>query len=76
MLPHAYLPKRKIGTGNRFLDPQAPGVWDERDAQLSQLADGIEIPSEGFDQHASAFFVEHSHASDMSLKMAFANELC
>ena len=46
MLPHAYLPKRKIGTGNRFLDPQAPGVWDERDAQLSQLADGIEIPSE------------------------------
>src|SRR5579871_4348281 len=45
-MPHAYLPKRKSGTGNRFPDPQAAGVWEERPTQLSHLAEAIEIPSE------------------------------
>ncbi|HLK65571.1 MAG TPA: hypothetical protein VKU19_19170 [Bryobacteraceae bacterium] len=45
-MPHAYLPKRKSGTGNRFPDPQAAGVWEERPTQLNHLAEAIEIPSE------------------------------
>lgn len=50
-MPHTILPKRKTGTGNRFRDPQNPGVWDDRPTakeptQLNQLADAIEIPSE------------------------------
>src|SRR5579871_2834101 len=45
-MPHAYLPKRKSGTGNRFPDPQAAGVWEERPTQLNHLAEAIEIPSD------------------------------
>ena len=45
-MPHAYLPKRKSGTGNRFPDPQAAGAWEERPTQLNHLAEAIEIPSD------------------------------
>src|SRR5579863_4099355 len=45
-MPHAYLPKRKSGTGNRFPDPQAAGTWEERPTQLDHLAEAIEIPAE------------------------------
>ena len=44
-MPHAYLPKRKSGTGNRFPDPQSAGTWEERPTQLNHLAEAIEIPS-------------------------------
>src|ERR1022692_5344075 len=45
LMPHAYLPKRKSGTGNRFPDPQSAGTWEERPTQLNHLAEAIEIPS-------------------------------
>lgn len=50
-MPHAFLPKRKASTGNRFRDPAIPGVWDDRRTkiepnQLDSLADGLEIPEE------------------------------
>ena len=45
-MPHAFLPRLKTGTGNAFLAPQAPGVWEDRETQLIHLAEGIEIPSD------------------------------
>jgi len=44
--------------------------------RASDFTSDIEFPFERVNQHASAFFVEHPHAPDMSLKMALVDEFC
>src|SRR5262249_2929536 len=52
-MSHPFLPKRKSGTENRFPDPPAPGVWDQRAKNhLESLGGAIEVSSTGHRVHS------------------------
>ena len=55
MTTHAFLPKLKSGTENRFPDPPRVSVWDERpNTHLEMLAEAIEVSSVGHRIHSLA----------------------